>query len=1003
MINKKLIEKYIKYCIVLLFTANLYSTEGDIAKNITHISFSQQYYDITRPLNQLIRDGRYDDFMNTIIQSQIHVNFIDESGQTPLILACIANNLELVKFILTNGGIIDFIDLNGKSALCYAQENANNEIINLLIENNKNSKIYDSKVDKRYECEVKDCSYTTNNKLCFKAHISAHESESQYKCNIEGGCGYIAANQSNFNPNMQYSHHSMEGANSGNIAENITRPLNQLIRDGRYDDFMNIIIQDEIHVNFIDEFGQTPLILACIANNLELVKFIIINGGIIDVIDLNGKSALCYAQENANNEIINLLIENNKNSKIYDSKADKRYKCEVKDCPYTTNNESYFKAHISVHKRERQYKCNVEGCGYISIRKDSLDSHIRHRHSQIDIDYKCKIEGCSYRTNDIINFKAHTSAHESESQYKCNIEGCRYIAANQSNFNPHMQYSHHSMEGANSDDIAENITHISFLQHYYNITRPLNQLIRDGRYDDFMNTIIQDEIHVNFIDESGQTPLILACIANNLELVKFILTNGGIIDFIDPNGKSALCYAQENANNEIINLLIENNKNSKIYDSKVDKCYKCEVKDCPYTTNYESYFKIHTLAHNSKNCYKCNVEGCGYISINKSNLDSHTQHHYPKVDVSYKHYKCKIESCPYTTNNKSYFKAHISAHNSKNCHKCNVEGCGYISIKKDNLDSHIQHHYSDVDASYKCKIEGCPYRTNSIINFKAHISVHERERQYKCNVEGCGYISIKKNKLDSHIRRRHPQIDIGYKCKIEGCLYKTNNILHFKIHMSAHESESQYKCNIEGCRYIAVNKYSLKSHMQRNHPEANKCYKCEVKDCPYITNREFYFKAHILAHNSKNCHKCNVEGCGYISTRKASLDSHIRHSHPRIYTQIDIGYKCKIEGCPYRTNSIVNFKAHISAHKSESQYKCNIEGCGYISIRKDNLDSHIRHSHPENDDNARNKSSFSKDKLFKCTKCKFESTSKRKLDFHVLSHNPVSKKIKKDYNKDKPK
>jgi len=71
MINKKLIKKYIRCCIVLLFTANLYSMEddnsmkGDIAENITDISFSQQYYNITRPLNQLIRDGRYDESVQT--------------------------------------------------------------------------------------------------------------------------------------------------------------------------------------------------------------------------------------------------------------------------------------------------------------------------------------------------------------------------------------------------------------------------------------------------------------------------------------------------------------------------------------------------------------------------------------------------------------------------------------------------------------------------------------------------------------------------------------------------------------------------------------------------------------------------------------------------------------------------------------------------------------------------------------------------------------------------
>jgi len=290
----------------------------------------------------------------------------------------------------------------------------------------------------------------------------------------------------------------------------------------------------------------------------------------------------------------------------------------------------------------------------------------------------------------------------------------------------------YSMEG----DIAKNIADMSFLQQYYNITRPLTQLIIDGMDDVFMNTIIQNQIHVNFIDESGQTPLILACRLNNLKLVKFILTNGGIIDFTDLNGKSALCYAQENANNEIIDLLIENNRNSKICDSKVDKRYKCNVKDCPYTTNGKYYFKVHMLAHNSKNCYKCNVEGCGYIAASQSSLNSHTQRNHPGVDVSYKYYKCKIEGCLYTTNSKLFLEAHMLAHQSENCYKCNVEGCGYISTKKYNLNSHTRRHHPENNDNARNK------------------SSSSENKLFKCTK--CKFESTSKRKLDFHVLSHNP-------------------------------------------------------------------------------------------------------------------------------------------------------------------------------------------------------------------------------------------------------
>jgi len=517
---------------------------------------------------------------------------------------------------------------------------------------------------------------------------------------------------------------------------------------------------------------------------------------------------------------------------------------------------------------------------------------------------------------------------------------------------------------------------MSFLRQYYNTTRYLSQLIRDGMDDDFINTIIQNQIDVNFIDEFGQTPLILACRLNNLKLVKFILTIGGIIDFIDLSGKSALCYAQENANNEIINLLIENNKNSKVYDSKADKRYKCKIEGCLYRTNGIAHFKTHMSAHESESQYKCNIGGCGYITVKQSSFNSHMRRIHPQIDIGY---KCKIEGCPYTTNSKFHLKAHVSAHESGSQYKCNIEGCGHISVNRPNFNSHMRRIHPQIDIGYKCKIEGCPYTTNSKFRLKTHMSAHESGSQYKCNIEGCGHIAVNQPNFNYHMQNSHPQIDISYKCKIEDCPYTTNSKFRFETHILAHNSKNCYKCNVEGCGYISTNKGNVYSHTRYNHPEVDvrsyeyyKCkiegYKCKIEGCPYTTNSKFRFETHILAHNSKNCYKCNVEGCGYISTKKYNVDDHTRRRH---HPEVDVSYRCEVKDC-----------------RDIAKYKSDLD-----SIEKDalDIDQAFKYIDIENIiDNDNNENI-----LFKCTKCKFESKSKLKLTLHFINHNLPSKKIKK--------
>lgn len=62
------------------------------------------------------------------------------------------------------------------------------------------------------------------------------------------------------------------------------------------------------HLNFIDEYGYTPLIEAAIANNVEKAQLLLDHGAEINKQDLVGGTALQWAVENNNFELCELLL-----------------------------------------------------------------------------------------------------------------------------------------------------------------------------------------------------------------------------------------------------------------------------------------------------------------------------------------------------------------------------------------------------------------------------------------------------------------------------------------------------------------------------------------------------------------------------------------------------------------------------------------------------------------------------------------------------------------------
>lgn len=88
------------------------------------------------------------------------------------------------------------------------------------------------------------------------------------------------------------------------------------------------------------------------------------------------------------------------------------------------------------------------------------------------------------------------------------------------------------------------------------------QLIKEGQLDKF----------INLEDDTKATPLILAVLGGNIEIVKHLLNHGANINHRNWQGHSALQYACSKGKKDIVELLLERTADVNIVDNRGDTC-----------------------------------------------------------------------------------------------------------------------------------------------------------------------------------------------------------------------------------------------------------------------------------------------------------------------------------------------------------------------------------------------------------------------------------------------
>ena len=85
-------------------------------------------------------------------------------------------------------------------------------------------------------------------------------------------------------------------------------------------------------------------------------------------------------------------------------------------------------------------------------------------------------------------------------------------------------------------------------------------------------------VDINGCDSKGQKPLFVACLANETQIVRYLLQNGVKIEVKNRNGENALFYATRSSKMDCLKFLIEHAKMNPMSVNKSGKSYMFECK-----------------------------------------------------------------------------------------------------------------------------------------------------------------------------------------------------------------------------------------------------------------------------------------------------------------------------------------------------------------------------------------------------------------------------------------
>ena len=262
-------------------------------------------------LIEALNNDSIKDFKAALEQgANINLHILQLSGWTTyLIWAVVKNNIPLVELLLQKGVDVDGLDFNRSNALMWAAENGYYELVKILIKAGAYVNGYNRNLNTAFMFAVKSNHINIANFLIQEgANINAQNS-----------LGCTALFHAVFDKNVAMVEFLLKNKADVNLIfpEFENRNLLVLIAlqeyDERYDEIVNLLLQNNINVNFVTDSGDTAIIEAASSGKKNIVKLLIDNKAKINVAKNDGITPLIGAIQSGKNDIASLLIDKGAN------------------------------------------------------------------------------------------------------------------------------------------------------------------------------------------------------------------------------------------------------------------------------------------------------------------------------------------------------------------------------------------------------------------------------------------------------------------------------------------------------------------------------------------------------------------------------------------------------------------------------------------------------------------------------------------------------------------
>jgi ankyrin repeat protein len=239
--------------------------------------------------------------VDILLKNRASVEVSDNIGKTPLIWAAELGFLDIVKILLNYKPIIDRRDQDSMSALSWASLNGNTDIMKILIENNANIDLS----DRNGSTPLMHASWSGNLdavKLLVQCGADIN------RCDYSRQTVLFRAGYKNFTNILEYL--LMSGADFKIQDVSLWTVFMWTLIQDNYES-SDLLLKYGFNVNEIINDELPILIFFTKERNHKAIKYLLkIKNIKIDIFDKRQKTALMYASEVGDIEMVQLLLEN---------------------------------------------------------------------------------------------------------------------------------------------------------------------------------------------------------------------------------------------------------------------------------------------------------------------------------------------------------------------------------------------------------------------------------------------------------------------------------------------------------------------------------------------------------------------------------------------------------------------------------------------------------------------------------------------------------------------